>query len=161
MTTDEIKREYSMRRIVERYGYKPNRAGFIPCPFHKEKTASMKIYADSYYCFGCGNTGDIFTFVQLMDNCDFKEAFYSLGGTYEKPTFESRLAKYHAQKREEERRKQKLREEDRKKLNNDLIDIYRYFYENSEPFSRVWAESYNALQKELYKHGEINGIPYQ
>lgn len=160
MTVDEIKREYSMRRIVEMYGYNPNRAGFISCPFHKEKTASMKIYADSYYCFGCGCSGDIFSFVKRMDNCDFKTAFYSLGGTYEAPTFESKLSLYRAQKKKEMREHEKKKLEDRKKLNRELIDIYRYFMEHSEPLGRVWTESYNALQKELYKHGELNGIPY-
>ena len=34
MTREEIKQQYSMRDIVERYGFKPNRAGFISCPFH-------------------------------------------------------------------------------------------------------------------------------
>ena len=51
MTSEEIKKTYSMRDILERYGMHPNRSGFIRCPFHKEKTASMKVYQDSYYCF--------------------------------------------------------------------------------------------------------------
>ena len=52
MTSEEIKRRYSMADILERYGIRPNKAGFISCPFHNEKTASMKVYKDSYYCFG-------------------------------------------------------------------------------------------------------------
>ena len=68
MTKEEIKDLYSMKDILERYGLqKPNRAGFICCPFHKEKTASMKIYKRDFNCFGCGANGDIFTFVMLMD----------------------------------------------------------------------------------------------
>lgn len=31
---------------------------FCKCPFHNEKTASMKIYKDGYYCFGCQASGD-------------------------------------------------------------------------------------------------------
>ena len=58
MTSEEIKKAYSMRDVLARYGIQPDRAGFIRCPFHKEKTASMKIYQDSYYCFGCGAAGD-------------------------------------------------------------------------------------------------------
>ena len=54
----------------------------------------MKIYDKDFHCFGCGANGDIFSFVQRMENVDFKEAFYSLGGTYEKPTFSSKLAVY-------------------------------------------------------------------
>ena len=76
MDKETIKQQHSMRDVLSRYGMVPNRAGFINCPFHpKDRTASMKIYKDSYYCFGCGATGDIFTFVQNMDNCDFKTAF--------------------------------------------------------------------------------------
>lgn len=85
MTKEEIKQQNSMRDVLSRYGMVPNRAGFINCPFHpKDRTASMKIYKDSYYCFGCGATGDIFTFVQNMDNCDFK-TLYHTWGTYQKP----------------------------------------------------------------------------
>lgn len=82
MTREEIKQQYTMRDIVERYGLKPNRAGFICCPFHKEKTPSMKIYKDSYYCFGCGEHGDIFSFVMRYEGVSFSAAFLSLGGTY-------------------------------------------------------------------------------
>ena len=81
MTKEEIKDLYSMKDILERYGLpQPNRAGFICCPFHKEKTASMKIYKKDFHCFGCGANGDIFTFVMLMDGLTFKEAFKELGG---------------------------------------------------------------------------------
>ena len=91
MDKETIKQQNSMRDVLSRYGMAPNRAGFVRCPFHAgDRTASMKIYKDSYYCFGCGATGDIFAFVQNMDNCDFKTAFTILGGTYQKPDFSSR-----------------------------------------------------------------------
>ena len=107
MTKEEIKQHNSMRDVLNRYGMVPSRAGFVQCPFHpKDRTASMKIYKDSYYCFGCGATGDIFTFVQNMDNCDFKTAFTILGGTYQKPDFSSRMAIYRHQKQMEMRQKE-------------------------------------------------------
>lgn len=112
----------------------------------------MKIYQDSFHCFGCGANGDIFSFVQLMDHVDFKTAFQSLGGTYEKPTFGSKLAIYRKQKKEEERMRkiEKLRR--RKALNNMLIDIYRDYMRRAEPFSEVWCDCCNALQYQLYLH---------
>lgn len=119
MNKEEIKARYSMRSVVERYGYHLNRAGFISCPFHKgDREASMKIYKDSYYCFGCGVSGDVFSFIQEMEHCDFKTAFYSLGGTYEKPTFQSKLAVYKTKKQAEQREKEKIKKEKRKQLNN-------------------------------------------
>lgn len=157
MTKEEIKSAYSMQEIVERYGLHPNRAGFIRCPFHKgDNDASMKIYKDSYHCFGCGANGDIFTFIQQMDNCDFKTAFYSLGGTYEKPTFQSKLSVYRLKKQEEQRKKEEIKLKRKKELNNMLIDIYRDWMKKSEPFSDVWCDCSNALTKQLYIHEVLN-----
>lgn len=46
------------------------------CPFHHEKTPSFAINdAEQYYhCFGCGEKGDVFTFIQKYENVDFVEA---------------------------------------------------------------------------------------
>lgn len=158
MNSEEIKKSYSMRDILERYGLHPNRSGFICCPFHKEKTASMKIYQDSYYCFGCGAHGDIFDFVSEMEDITFREAFFELGGTYEqkKETFREQMAQYHARKRREMDQKQADTLKVRRKLNNDLINIYRDWYQKSEPFSDTWADCYNALQYQLYLHEILN-----
>lgn len=157
MNSDEIKTRYSMREVVEQYGFRPDRAGFIHCPFHKgDKGASLKIYQDSFHCFGCGANGDIFTFVQLMDRVDFKTAFQSLGGTYEKPTFGSKLAIYQKQKKEEERARASEKLRKRKELNNAVIDIYRDYMRKSEPFSEVWCDCCNALQYQLYLHEILN-----
>jgi len=46
------------------------------CPFHNEKTPSFFISPErgSYYCFGCGAKGDIFSFVEEFEGLDFKGA---------------------------------------------------------------------------------------
>ena len=120
----------------------------------------MKIYGDSYYCFGCGASGDIFSFVEQMEGCGFKDAFYTLGGTYEKPSFESNLARYRMEQKRAQKAKMEARERQKRILNQELIDIYRDAMEGSCPLSDVWCDSYNALQYQLYLHGELNGIPY-
>ncbi len=45
------------------------------CPFHKEKTPSFMVdpAKQLYHCFGCGEGGNIFTFLMKMDNLDFPE----------------------------------------------------------------------------------------
>ncbi len=110
MTSEEIKETYTMRDILDRYGIRqPNRAGFIQCPFHSgDRDPSMKIYEKDYHCFGCGATGDIFTFVQKMEDVGFKEAFRILGGRYERPTFRSDLAIYRARKQREMENKKRM-----------------------------------------------------
>ena len=46
------------------------------CPFHNEKTPSFTVYPEngSFYCFGCGAGGDVFSFVKLIENLDYIEA---------------------------------------------------------------------------------------
>lgn len=161
MTIEEIKEAYSMSDILERYGMQPNRAGFCKCPFHiGDRTPSMKIYEKDFHCFACGANGDIFNFIQRMDDLGFKEAFLSLGGTYDKPSFSSRLTVYRAQKAREQRQKAQERLANQKTLNNMLISIYREYMAKSEPLSDTWCDCYNALQYQLYLHGELNKIPY-
>ena len=46
------------------------------CPFHKEKTPSFNVHAvrQFYHCFGCGASGDVFSFVSKIENVTFPEA---------------------------------------------------------------------------------------
>jgi DNA primase len=46
------------------------------CPFHKEKTPSFSVHAGQqfFYCFGCRESGDVFKFVEKMENVGFPEA---------------------------------------------------------------------------------------
>ncbi len=46
------------------------------CPFHSEKTPSFTVYPESasFYCYGCGVGGDVFTFTGLIENLDYIEA---------------------------------------------------------------------------------------
>jgi DNA primase len=46
------------------------------CPFHQEKTPSFTVSADKglYYCFGCGEGGNVFTFLEHIESLSFVEA---------------------------------------------------------------------------------------
>ena len=51
------------------------------CPFHNEKSPSFIVFPNtqSYHCFGCGKSGDIFSFYMAMENVEFREALKELG----------------------------------------------------------------------------------
>ncbi len=76
---DQIKRSVSITDVVQSYGLDLKSAGKhykALCPFHSEKTPSffVKPESDSFACYGCNKFGDIFTFVQDMENVNFVEA---------------------------------------------------------------------------------------
>ena len=52
-----VKAAVTARQAAEMYGLKVGRNSLTCCPFHQDKTPSMKV-DDRYYCFGCGVTGD-------------------------------------------------------------------------------------------------------
>lgn len=75
---EQIKERLSIEEIVSSY-IKLEKAGAnfkAKCPFHNEKTPSFFVSPDrgSYYCFGCGAKGDIFTFIEEFEGLDFKGA---------------------------------------------------------------------------------------
>lgn len=77
-TKEAIRQRVGIRQVVERYTYRRfDRNGFCSCPLHREKTASFKIdeAKQLYYCFGCGEGGDIYKFVSKYFGIeDFRES---------------------------------------------------------------------------------------
>jgi DNA primase len=57
------------------------------CPFHNEKTPSFSVHATRqfFHCFGCGASGDVFAFVQKIENISFPEAIRSIAERLEIP----------------------------------------------------------------------------
>lgn len=163
MTRDEVKQNNSMIDVVGRYGFRPNRAGFISCPFHTgDRTPSMKIYKKDYHCHACSANGDIFSFVMGMERCDFKTAFEILGGTYEhsKNEFSNKIRQEKFRRmREEEQKKQQFREQ----FKNEVVltlNLVRAAIKGFEPYSDDWCY---AINKEpwlygLWEHIYINNM---
>lgn len=74
----ELRRRADIETTISSY-VNLKRAGRISkglCPFHGEKTPSFTVYPDtqSYYCFGCGNGGDVITFIKNIENLDYIDA---------------------------------------------------------------------------------------
>jgi len=76
---ETVKQQADIVRIIGDY-IKLKKAGAQNysglCPFHGEKTPSFSVHATRqfYHCFGCGLSGDVFSFVQKIENISFPEA---------------------------------------------------------------------------------------
>ena len=66
---EAVKQSVTTRQAAEHYGIHVGRNGMACCPFHHDKTPSMKLDR-RYHCFGCGADGDVI---------DFAAALYGLG----------------------------------------------------------------------------------
>lgn len=74
----ELRRRADIESIISSY-VNIRRNGKICrglCPFHGEKTPSFTVYPDtqSFYCFGCGEGGDVIHFICSIENLDYVEA---------------------------------------------------------------------------------------
>jgi DNA primase len=75
---DKVKQQADIVRVIGEYvRLKKSGQSFQGlCPFHQEKSPSFNVNPtrQMFYCFGCNKGGDIFTFVQEMEKCEFPEA---------------------------------------------------------------------------------------
>ena len=56
---ESVKSAVTPRMAAERYGLQANRSGMTHCPFHNDRTPSMKLNEDYFYCFGCTSHGEV------------------------------------------------------------------------------------------------------
>ena len=68
----EIKRTVPPVEAAQRYGTVKH--GFMCCPFHADRTPSLKLYGDHFHCFGCGAHGDVIDLTARLLGCSKGEA---------------------------------------------------------------------------------------
>jgi DNA primase len=80
-----VKQQADIVKVIEAYirlrkAGAQNYSGL--CPFHKEKSPSFSVHAvrQFYHCFGCGQSGDVFSFVGKIENVGFPEAVRIVAG---------------------------------------------------------------------------------
>lgn len=76
---DEVRARINLADVIGDYvTLKSAGAGSLKglCPFHDERSPSFNVrpQVGYYHCFGCGESGDVFTFLQRMDHASFQEA---------------------------------------------------------------------------------------
>lgn len=79
---DEIRNKNDIVDVISQYVTlkRSGRNFFGLCPFHKEKSPSFSVSPDKqiFHCFGCGVGGNVFHFLQKIENISFLEALESL-----------------------------------------------------------------------------------
>ena len=157
-TINSIKTRLTMSEVVQSYIPVVTRSGrnWAKCPFHgngNERTPSFAINDKDgfYHCFGCGESGDMFTFVEKMDHVSFSEAVEILarkaGVELERVSGTS-----------EHRDKDEL--EALFDLNQRIASSFRYFLTNSEEGQK--ARDYLAsrgVTKEMSERFQLGYAP--
>ncbi len=63
---EKVKASVALKDAAEQYGIKLASNNMIRCPFHNDRHPSMKLNDSYFYCFGCGETGDVVDFVSKL-----------------------------------------------------------------------------------------------
>lgn len=92
---DTVKAAVTPRMAAERYGLPIRQGSMVCCPFHADRTPSMKLNEDYFYCFGCGATGDVIDLAARLFGLSGYDAAKKLaadfGITEQKPSILARL----------------------------------------------------------------------
>ena len=81
---EAVKQAVTTRQAAEHYGIHVGRNGMACCPFHKDKTPSLK--ADRrFHCFGCQADGDVIDFAARLFDLSGVEAAKRLAADLESP----------------------------------------------------------------------------
>ena len=168
--SDIIKQSITMYDVLNRCGLQLNRHNSMCCPLHKEKTPSFKVYKDGsrFHCFGCGEGGDVITFVMRYYSLSYGQAILRLASDFSIPIAGARQMTIQERIRAiEERRAKKQAAEERKREYDRLFDAYigacdefarlegnLMMYKPktaTEPFNELYCEAVHKLPYQRYK----------
>lgn len=103
----QIKMAVSVKEAAEYYGLEVNRGSMVCCPFHADRTPSMKLNEDYFYCFGCGASGDVIEFTSKLFGISALDAAKKLAADFgiagQKPSILARLQRGASQTEAERR----------------------------------------------------------
>lgn len=104
---ETVKAAVTPRMAAERYGLPIQQGSMVCCPFHADRTPSMKLNEDYFYCFGCGASGDVIALTAQLFNLPPVEAAKKLaadfGITGQKPSILAKLQRGKSQVEAERR----------------------------------------------------------
>lgn len=129
---EAVKQTVTTRQAAECYGIRVNRAGKAKCPFHNDRTPSMKV-DKRFHCFGCGADGDVIDFTAQLFGLDAKSAAEKLVADFQIP---------YTNLKRKERVKKPIREKSEEQMYRELeVKCFRvlsdYFH-----LLRHWERAY-------------------
>ena len=77
-----VKENVNLREAAELYGIDVNRYGKALCPFHNDRNPSLYVADDHYYCFACGEHGDVIDFAARVFGLPLYEAAQRLAADF-------------------------------------------------------------------------------
>lgn len=104
---ETVKAAVHPRMAAERYGLPIQQGSMVCCPFHDDRTPSMKLNEDYFYCFGCGAHGDVIEFTSKLFGISALDAAKKLAADFgvagQKPSILARLQRGNSQAETERR----------------------------------------------------------
>ena len=104
---ETVKAAVHPRMAAERYGLPIQQGSMVCCPFHNDRTPSMKLNEDYFYCFGCGASGDVIDLAARLFGLSGYDAAKKLaadfGITEQKPSILAKLQRGKSQTEAERR----------------------------------------------------------
>ena len=104
---ETVKAAVTPRMAAERYGLPIRQGSMVCCPFHADRTPSMKLNEDYFYCFGCGASGDVIDLAARLFSLSGYDAAKKLAADFgiagQKPSILARLQRGKSQAETERR----------------------------------------------------------
>ena len=145
---DTVKAAVTPRMAAERYGLPIQQGSMTRCPFHTDRTPSMKLNEVYFYCFGCGASGDVIDLAAKLFGLSGYEAAKKLAADFgiaeQKPSI---LARLQRGKTQAETERESFR------VLQDYLRILQDWKENCAPQSPVdaidprYAEACHMLER--------------
>jgi hypothetical protein len=150
---EAVKQSVTTRQAAESYGVKVSRHGMACCPFHDDRTPSMKV-DNRFHCFGCQADGDVIDFVSRLYGISSVEAALKLAQDFCIPYEYNGRSRARPTVREPPRRQ--IRQDDRKhdfRVLTDYLHLLRAWekaYAPREPEDEWHPLFVEALQQKSY-----------
>lgn len=148
---EAIKEALTADQVARHYGFTPDRAGFIQCPFHKgDRHGSLKLYPGrkGWHCFGCNRGGSVIDFAMELFGLSFPQAVVRLSADFRLGIAPGRISRVEASEILERRRRER---EARERLEAEYwswADEFRYWW-TVQKYYRPDESMYAAAVKRL------------